>query len=210
MAAQHGGLHPNQVAQDFVDKVGGKLVANTNSILEPGAKAIPYRFEFHVLRDEEAVNAFAPPGGQVFITAALLKKFQSEDQLAGVLGHEVGHVLAKHSNQQMAKAGLFTGVRQAVAILVGGEGGMGGHTAGSMVNKVLSSKFGRDDETESDAIGAELMKQAGYDARQLIEVMKILQESSSGRSGPEFLTTHPLPKSRIDHLKNVILPGLGY
>ena len=195
MAAQHGGLHPDQVAQDFVDKVGAKLVAHTNSILEPGAKPIGYPFEFHVLRDEEAVNAFALPGGLVFITAALLKKFQSEDQLAGVLGHEVGHVLAKHSNQQMAKGGLFAGVGQAVAVLVGGDGGMGGHTTGSMANKVLSSKFARDDETESDTIGAELMKQAGYDARQLIEVMKILQESSGGGGGPDFLSTHPFRRA---------------
>ncbi len=209
MAAQHGGLHPDQEAQDYVDMVGDKLVAHTRAILEPGAQPIDYPFEFHVLRDEKTINAFALPGGQIFITAALLKQFTSPDQLAGVLGHEIGHVLAKHSNQQMAKGGLFQGVGQAVAVLVGGDGGSGGYTAGSMVNKVLSSKFGRDDETESDEIGAELMQKAGYNPRELLKVMEILKKSG-GSGGPEFLSTHPLPESRIEHLKNVVLPRLGY
>ncbi|NNE92706.1 MAG: M48 family metallopeptidase [Verrucomicrobiales bacterium] len=209
MAAQHGGLHANKQAQDLIDRVGQKLVAHTPKLLPPDRQGINYPFEFHLLADERTVNAFALPGGQIFITAALAGKL-TEDQLAGVLGHEVGHVLAKHSNQQMAKQGLLSGVGQAVAVMVGGESGVGGHSAGAMVTQVLSTRYGREDELESDRIGAILMHEAGYDPRELINVMKILAESSGGGGGPEFMSTHPHPESRIEQLKNVVLPKLGY
>ena len=96
MAQQHGGLYPDQKYQDLVDKVGKKLV--DHSI----AKQSGYPFEFHLLRDDRTINAFALPGGQVFITFALFSKLKNEDQLAGVLGHEIGHVIGRHSAERMA------------------------------------------------------------------------------------------------------------
>ncbi|MCD8540005.1 MAG: M48 family metalloprotease, partial [Leadbetterella sp.] len=97
MAQEYGGLYPDQQIQSQVSAVGNKLVQVFNQ--ELGAKGIanPYKFNFYVLRDGQTVNAFALPGGQIFITAGLLGRLKSEDQLAGVLGHEVGHVAARHS-----------------------------------------------------------------------------------------------------------------
>ena len=83
MAQQHGGLYPNDDAQKLVDKVGARLINNTV------AKQSGYKYNFHLLRDDKSINAFALPGGQIFITYALFSKLKNEDQLAGVLGHEI-------------------------------------------------------------------------------------------------------------------------
>jgi predicted Zn-dependent protease len=91
MTAEFGGESTNQVDQDLVDRVGGRIVSQS------AAHGTPYKYDFHVLADDHTINAFALPGGQVFITSALLHKLTTEGQLAGVLGHEVGHVVARHS-----------------------------------------------------------------------------------------------------------------
>jgi len=83
MKEQYGGLHPNNQYQTLVDMVGNKLISNSI------AKDTPYEYEFHLLADNKTINAFALPGGQIFITFALFEKLENEDQLAGVLGHEI-------------------------------------------------------------------------------------------------------------------------
>ena len=161
----------------------------------------PYReaFRFTLLADPQTVNAFALPGGPVFITEALYDKFTTEGQLAGVLGHEIGHVLSRHGNKQMARQGMFQGIAGAVGVL-GGD--MNSAQMGQMVSSVLSTSYGRDAELESDKWGVRLMAMAGYDPRSMIDVMKILDEASGGGGGPpEFLSTHPKPANRVEYIK---------
>src|SRR5690606_1125394 len=98
MAQQHGGLHPNQQYQALVDQVGNKLIKSSI------AAETPYQYEFHLLADANTINAFALPGGQIFITYALFSKLDTEDQLAGILGHEIGHVLGRHSAERIAES----------------------------------------------------------------------------------------------------------
>ncbi len=194
MAQEYGGLHPNQEAQDLVDQVGQKLV--NNSI----ARETPYRYDFHLLRDPETVNAFALPGGQVFITYGLFKRLQNEDQLAGVIGHEIGHVVARHSAERIAKQDLTQGI--VTGVMTGTDVGAGQMAA--MVANVINMKYGREDELQSDQLGVKFMIDAGYDPYALIDVMKILDEASGGQDVPEFSSTHPSGPHRIEEINQAI------
>ncbi len=194
MAQQHGGLYPNQEAQDLVDKIGNRLV--DNSI----ARETPYRYDFHLLRDPEAINAFALPGGQIFITYALFKKLENEDQLAGVLGHEIGHVVGRHSAERMANQGLTQGIISGV--MVGADQGAGQMAA--MIANVVNMKYGRGDELESDDLGVKFMIDAGYQPEEMIGVMQILKTAAGPDRIPEFQSTHPDPENRIEKIKEAI------
>lgn len=196
MAQQHGGLHPDQAAQDYVDQVGAKL-ANTQTA---GLSRYPY--EFHLLRDDQVVNAFALPGGQCFITAALFARLQTEDQLAGVLGHEIGHVIERHGAERMAKSGFIQGLIQSVMIGSGGDHSMA--QIANVVGSYASMKYGRDQELESDNWGVKLMLESGYDPEALISVMDILEEASGGNKVPEFQSSHPSPENRREKIREAI------
>lgn len=201
MAAQFGGLHPDPQVQAYMKQVGKRIVQAS------GAKQTPYKFDFHVLRDSKTVNAFALPGGQIFITAALLKRLENEAQLAGVLGHEVGHVLGRHSAEHLAKARLTQGLVGAASV-AGSSDYSGGQVAAmiaNMVGQMVNMRFGREDELESDKFGLRFMADAGYNPSALIRVMKILAESRGGdASQPEFLSTHPDPGNRSQKIEQEI------
>ncbi len=197
MAAQHGNLYPDRALQDYVDQVGNTVVQNS------AAKDSPYPFEFHLLRDPQTINAFALPGGQVFITAALLSRLNSEAQLAGVLGHEVGHVIGRHGAEHLAKQQLGGALVNAVGIAASDRPGSGRQAAilAQAVNQMVNLKYGRADELESDSLGFQSMTDAGYNPVGIVELMEILN-SARGAAGaqPEFMSTHPNPENRIQEL----------
>lgn len=191
MAQQHGGLHPDQGAQNLVDEVGHRLL-NTDVL-----RNTPFNFDFHLLADPQTVNAFALPGGQVFITAALYSRLENEDQLAGVLGHEIGHVLARHSSERIAKSQLGKGLTDALVIATGDQSTS---QIAHQVNTVIQMSHGRDQELESDDLGVRLMMQSGYDPMQMIGVMRILKDASGGSSRPEWQSSHPNPENRAEKI----------
>lgn len=190
-------------ASRHVDEVGRILVTSLEQKLYSRNPPVrnPYQFEFHLLADRRTVNAFALPGGQVFITEALYNALENEDQLAGVLGHEIGHVIERHGSERMAKGSLIQGLVGAAGVAGGGTGSA---SAASYVGKLTQMKYGRNDELESDRWGVELMLLAQYDAEQLLGVMDILEKSSGGRSGPEFMSTHPRPANRKEYIKGIL------
>lgn len=192
MAQQHGGLHPNNTYQALVDKVGGKLI--DNSI----AKNTPYKYEFHLLADDKTINAFALPGGQIFITYALFSKLQNEDQLAGVLGHEIGHVLGRHSAERIAESDFWQTVTTGAS--VGAD--MGGLVSGIGQQTLL--KNGRGDELESDDLGVLFMLNSGYNPEEMIGVMEILKAAAGPNRVPEFQSSHPDPDNRIEKIRESI------
>lgn len=195
MMQQHGGLHPDQRAQAHVDQVGARLVANTI------ARRSGYEYDFHLLADTRAINAFALPGGQVFITAALYSKLQDEDQLAGILGHEIGHVIHRHGAERMAKMELTQGLTGA-AVMASGDYGTA--QAAQMIGNLVNMKYGRDQELESDDFGVRLMVEAGYKPEALIGVMDILEQAAGPDRKPEFQSTHPSPENRREMITEAI------
>ena len=196
MIQQYGGLHPDREAQALVDQVGNRVVQQSD------AAQTGWQFDFHLLADPRTVNAFALPGGQIFITAALLSRLETEGQLAGVLGHEAGHVVARHSAQRMAKEQLTQGITGAVLVAAGGGGGEA--QLAQMIGQMVNMSYGREDELQSDRLGVRFMSQAGYDPRALIGVMRILDEAAGGQSPPEFLSTHPSAPNRVATIEAAI------
>ncbi len=195
MAQQHGGLHPDQRAQELVDAVGARLV--NNSI----ARRSGYPYDFHLLADNRVINAFALPGGQVFITAALFEQLENEDQLAGVLGHEIGHVIHRHGAERLHKMELTKGLTGAAVVA---SGDYNTAQAAQMIGNLINMKYGRDQELESDDFGVRLMIEAGYDPNELIGVMDILEKAGGPNRQPEFQSTHPSPENRRGEIKRAI------
>ena len=200
MAAEFGGLDPDQEAQNLVDQVGQNIVRSS------AAGSSDYQFEFHLLADSQTINAFALPGGQVFITAGLIDQLQNVDQLAGVLGHEIGHVIGRHSAEQIARAQLTEGLTGAAVIAAYDPNTLSAQQAqmAVLVGQLINMRYGRDDEIESDFFGVCFMDEAGYDPQAMIGVMEILAQASGGQSQPEFFSTHPNPENRIQRIQEAI------
>ncbi len=181
----------------LVQRVGQRLAAGP----EPRSSEYAGHFQYHLLADAQTVNAFALPGGQIFITKGLLDRLTNEDQLAGVLGHETGHVLARHSAELLAKAQLGQSLVTAAAV---GSDRYSHAAAAQVANQMLQLKFSRGDESEADAKGVELMAEAGYNPTGMLDVMKVLQKVSAGGATPEFMQTHPNPEHRLDDLVKIL------
>jgi predicted Zn-dependent protease len=194
MAEQHGGLYPDQELQAKVDEIGQKLVRNSV------ANQTSYQYDFHLLADPKTINAFALPGGQIFITYALFSKLENEDQLAGIIGHEIGHVVGRHSADRLAKQGLTQGILSGVAVGIDPNTAQGAAAIASVINM----KYGREDELQSDDLGIQYMIDAGFKPEAMIGVMQILKDAAGPNRTPEFQSTHPDPENRIEKIKEAI------
>jgi predicted Zn-dependent protease len=188
---QGGGKVPDAGVQAYVSSVGMKLAASSERADLP--------WEFFTL-NSPIINAFALPGGKVFITRGLMEKLSNEAELAAVLGHEVGHVTAQHIGQRMSQAKILEIGLQVVGAV--SEQSWIDTALGTGGNLYLL-KYGRDQESQSDALGLRYMTQNGYDPRAMLGVMQVLQEAGGG-NGIEMLQTHPLPQTRIDRVSDMI------
>jgi predicted Zn-dependent protease len=203
MALQFGGLDASQADQQRVQQVGARIVGGSV------ARNTPYPYAYHLLADTQTVNAFALPGGQIFITRALYDRLTEEGELAGVLGHETGHVVARHSAEQIAKARLTQGLTGAAVIAACDPSNPNQSCAGTaqiaaLVGQLVNMKYSRADETEADFLGVCLMNQAGYDPQEMGKVMQVLETLESGSQMPEFLSTHPSPANRLQQIQQDI------
>ncbi len=214
MSREMGGELPaTDPRAQAVKKIGDYLVNNTT------AKKGPWKFQFHLLADQNTVNAFALPGGQIFITLGLYNALQNEAQLAGVLGHEMGHVIERHTSEQMAKNQLGQFLVYAFSTGVGDSGqgyAMSPTMIAQFVNQMVQLRYGRKDESESDIWGIKILSQVGYNPYAMIEVMKVLKAATKGKEGgqvAEIFQSHPNPDLRMqdiaEYLKaNPPPPGL--
>jgi len=201
MAQQFGGLDPDPQFQARVDQIGERLVSRSV------AGQSPYRFDFHVLDDPQTINAFALPGGQVFITEGLLRRLETGGQLAGVLGHEIAHVVGRHGAEHIAKQQLTQGLTGAAVLATydpSDPSSRGSAAVAAMIGQLVTMRFGRQDELEADRLGVRFTSEAGYDPRSMVALMKILEASSEGNRPPEFFSTHPNPENRIQRIQAAV------
>jgi predicted Zn-dependent protease len=205
VAAQMGGeADPaRDPAAREVEKIGQQLATRSDAARSPYAN----NFHYHLLNDPQTVNAFALPGGQIFITRALLDRLDNEAELAGVLGHETGHVIWRHSAQQLEKGQL--GQTIATGVAVGASSDRNGYAeaaAAEMANSMLQLRYSRDDESQADEYGMRYMSQAGYDPHAMLGVMDVLKKLEAETPGgqPEMLRTHPLATTRIQRVRDLL------
>jgi predicted Zn-dependent protease len=190
------GLYADETWQSYMQKFGEKLAATSER------PDLPWTFR---VVDDPAVNAFAVPGGFVYVTRGLLTHLTSEAELASVVGHEIGHITARHtaaemSKQQLIGAGLVVGsiASSQVAKYAG---------AASQALGILYLKYSRDDESQADELGLRYMRRANYDPRQMPEVFRMLEQMSAQEGGdqlPSWLATHPSPANRVDAISKQI------
>lgn len=204
MAREMGGEVPfSDPRTEEVQHIGTLIVART------AAASSPWKFKFHLLADDHTINAFALPGGQVFITLGLLNKLQTEAQLAGVLGHEMGHVFERHAAQQMAKSQFGQILVTAAGTAADDPNNPGRFNNATMiaalVNQMFQLRYSRHDESEADQWGLKLMAQAGFNPSAMIEVMEILKEAGSRGHTPEIFQSHPNPDLRIQQIKAYLI-----
>jgi predicted Zn-dependent protease len=201
MIQQYGGESQNARLRQVVAAVGQRIIQGSD------ATKTPYQYKFTLLDDERTVNAFALPGGQIFMTDALANRLKTEGQFAGVLAHETGHVIAKHGAEHIAKQQLTQGLTGAAVLATYDPNNPSSQRSAAIIaalGQLVNMKYGREDELEADRLGVRLMSKAGYDPRAMIQVMEILKASAGGGRQPEFFSTHPNPDNRIQKIQAAI------
>ena len=196
----YGGPIPSPEISAYVDELGQKLAAQSERA------ELPWKF---TVVDSALLNAFALPGGHVFVSRQLLVKLSSEAQLAGVLGHEIGHVTAQHHGQQRSRATAL----QLLGVVIGVVGeesdkdwvkyiGVGTTVGGTL----YLLRFSRNQESQSDELGLRYMTRLNYTPAAMLEVMKIFLAEGQGAAAEQvvWLSTHPAPQQRLDSIAQLI------
>src|SRR5688572_13683430 len=185
-------------ANQYIRALGQRLVQQAT-----GPK-YPYSFS---MADYREINAFALPGGPVWIHRGVLHAATNESQVAGVLAHEVAHISQRHAASQLTKGMMANlGLGLLGAVLGGGAGGSTAQAAAAFLTNGIFMKFSRDDEREADQVGLQLMRRAGWDGRGMVELFEILQREARRNPGSVdvFFSSHPSPQDRIARLRTEI------
>jgi predicted Zn-dependent protease len=180
----------NPQLQNYINQIGQRLSRTQTA----GQSGFPFRF---TLLNDNDVNAFALPGGPTYVFSGLLKSVDNEPELAGVLAHEMAHVVLRHGTNQVSKATLIQLPAEVARAAVGGSAmgqivqlGLGVGLNG------LFLKYSRDDESQADALGAHIMAEAGYNPIEMAAFFEKLQ-AQGGPGVPQFLSSHPSPGNRV-------------
>jgi len=190
------GLVENEDLQEYVSDLGLRLAAVSER------PDLPWSFK---VVDDPIVNAFALPGGFIYVTRGILAHFASEAELAGVLGHEIGHVTARHSASQMSRQQLQQ-IGLGVGMILSEDVRRFGGLLGAGL-QLLNLSYSRGDETQSDELGLRYISRLGYDPDAMIGVFEMLAEAGSGGEEgrvPEWALTHPYPENREENIREQI------
>jgi len=179
----------NRELQTYISSLGGQLARRS--------EASDYPYSFTMIHDD-SINAFALPGGPIFINSGTVKNAANEAQLAGVLAHEISHVALRHGTSQASKASIADLAAQLAGAVIGQESAAGqlGQLGLSVGLTGVLLKYSRDAEREADKLGVHIMAGAGYDPMQMALFFKALEDSGGSRA-PEFLSSHPNPGNRV-------------
>jgi len=192
------------------DPVTVNYVRQFGAHLASSARPSPFEFRFYVIEDE-TINAFAIPGGAMYVNTGLLMAVHNGAELAAVMAHEMGHVTARHMakrvNKQRGTGFVVNVFALAIAILTGNPYlANAGGVAGSMAGQAFMSTFSRDDEREADELGFETMTAAGWDPNGMVTMFETLKEEGGGGSSgmPQFLSSHPATDERIESARTEV------
>lgn len=185
LLSQQYELYGNQAVREYVDNIGQELVSSAEN-----TRDIPYTFDVVV---SEAVNAFATPGGFIYVTTGLLQEADNEAQLASVMAHEIAHIEKKHSIKALKQAAIARGIAETAGVSTNTLAQIGYQLA-------IDLPQSREYEYEADTVGLEILQQAGYPPMAFVNFLKQLQ----GGNQPEFLRTHPANSNRIEALAKEI------
>lgn len=200
MASKHFEFIENPVIVKYINKIGGRII----SALPPQ----PFKYHFYIIK-QDVYNAFAVPGGHVFINSGLFEAMESEDELAGILGHEIAHVLCRHISQQIAKSSKISMAAMAgmIAGILLGIDGSGSAASALTISSAAAGQsamlaFSRENEMQADQIGLKLLSKAGYSGAGLLVMLKKIRSKSWFTSNeiPSYLTTHPAVEDRIAYI----------
>jgi len=190
-------LETDRAVIDYVHCVATAIV----DVLEPEYRELEWDM---AIFDSQAVNAFAMPGGKIGVMVGILEVADNQDRLAAVLGHEVAHVTARHSNERASRSPVSSVGVQVAAILLGGGHSGATYTAYEALNAGaalgIMLPFNRGQESEADIIGLEYMARAGFDPRESVALWVNMSGDDEGSKAAEFMSTHPSSESRIEAL----------
>src|SRR5687767_11326191 len=187
-------LMRDEQVQDYVERVGRRLVSSIPSQFQHPE----FQYYFKVVNARD-INAFALPGGPMYVNRGMIEAAKSEGEMAGVMAHEIAHVALRHGTAQASKGqkyGLLAGIAGIAGTILGGPG------VGQLAQApfaVYLLKFSREYETEADILGAQIMAGAGYDPRDLANMFRTIQSQGGGSSGG-FLSSHPNPRDRYERI----------
>jgi predicted Zn-dependent protease len=185
-------LHPDASVQSYVAGVGEKVSSHADDT----AKEITYSFK--VIKDDATVNAFALPGGYIYVYSGLLLEADNEAELAAVLAHETAHVSERHAAERVATA---YGIERVAAVVTGEDPSMASEIVTGFLGQGALLTYGREQESEADAVGLDLQIEAGYDPRAFVTFFRKL---GSGSRVPTLLSSHPHPEDRINAIQREI------
>jgi len=194
--SQAMGLYPDEELQRYVNAVGQRLAA------ESERPNLPWTFR---VIDDPTVNAFALPGGYIYLTRGIMTYFNNEAEMASVLGHEIGHVTARHSVEQLSRQQL-AGLGLGIGMILSPELREFGDLAQTGMG-LLFLKYGRDDERQADSLGLRYMVREDYDPSQMPNVFETLarvSDASGGQRLPGFLSSHPDPQARAQRIRGAL------
>ena len=183
---------------EYLTKLGLRLVSKMPT------RGVQYPWEFHCVNDKE-INAFALPGGYVFVNRGAIEAADNEAQLAAVMAHELSHVVMRHGTAQLSKGSLMQGAATIFGQIFGGS------TSGALLSQGVALgagglllRYSRSDETQADVLGTQTLYDVGYDPRAMAQFFEKLQAETKGKNPPQFLSDHPNPGNRVARVNEEI------